>query len=133
MVVEPSYQAALNSTDGERNWRATHRNTPYKSLPRIISVDWKSTSFDRIPPLDTRQIDEIAQRLAMTLPPGLKSLRNELADNFRAILQNQLERLDLVSRDQFEAQAALLSRTSARLKTLETRLEALETGQRQRN
>lgn len=85
-----------------------------------------------MPPLDTRQIDEIAQRLAMTLPPGLKSLRNELADNFRAILQNQLERLDLVSRDQFAAQAALLSRTSARLKSLESRVEELEAQQRQR-
>lgn len=85
-----------------------------------------------MPPLDTRQIDEIAQRLAMTLPPGLNSLRNELADNFRAILQNQLERLDLVSRDQFEAQAALLSRTSARLKSLESRVEELEAQQRQR-
>ncbi len=68
----------------------------------------------------------------MTLPPGLRSLRNELAENFRAILQNQLERLDLVSRDQFEAQAALLSRTSARLKTLESRVEELEARQRQR-
>jgi len=82
--------------------------------------------------VDTRQIDQIAQRLAMTLPPGLKSLRHELTDNFRAILQSQLERLDLVSRDRFEAQAALLARTSERLKALESRLEALETRQRGR-
>ena len=82
--------------------------------------------------VDTRQIDQIAQRLAMTLPPGLKSLRHELTDNFRAILPSQLERLDLVSRDQFEAQAALLSRTSERLKALETRLESLESQQRGR-
>jgi BMFP domain-containing protein YqiC len=46
--------------------------------------------------------------------------------NFRAILRERLSKLDLVSRDEFDAQARVLERTRARLETLEARLAALE-------
>lgn len=71
-------------------------------------------------------VEELAERLAAILPPGLKSLRAELEDNFRAVLRANLERWDLVSRERFDVQAELLARTQARLKTLESRLAALE-------
>ena len=74
----------------------------------------------------TRKIEELASRLASALPPGLKSLRTELEDNFRAILRANLERFDLVSRERFEAQAELLARTKAQLEALEQRLATLE-------
>jgi BMFP domain-containing protein YqiC len=76
--------------------------------------------------LDPKQLEDLAARLARALPPGLKNLRTELQDNFRAILRARLERLDLVSRERFEAQAELLARTRARLTKLEKRLKDLE-------
>lgn len=72
------------------------------------------------------KIEDIAERLAQALPPGLKGLRAELEDNFRAILRANLERFDLVSRERFEAQAELLARTQEKLDALERRLEQLE-------
>lgn len=75
---------------------------------------------------DFRGIEELAERLAAILPPGLKGLRAELEDNFRAVLRANLERWDLVSRERFDVQAELLVRTQARLKALEARLAALE-------
>jgi ubiquinone biosynthesis accessory factor UbiK len=75
---------------------------------------------------ESRKVEEIAARLAQALPPGLKTLRAELEDNFRAILRANLERFDLVSRDRFDAQAELLARTQAKLEALEERLAALE-------
>lgn len=75
-----------------------------------------------------KDIEDLAGRLAGILPPGLKTLRAELQDNFRAVLASQLERLDLVSRERFDVQAELLARTQARLKQLEARVQALETG-----
>jgi len=75
---------------------------------------------------ESRKVEEIAARLAQALPPGLKTLRAELEDNFRAILRANLERFDLVSRDRFDAQAELLSRTQAKLDALEQRLAELE-------
>lgn len=71
-------------------------------------------------------VEELAERLAAILPPGLKGLRAELEDNFRAILRANMERWDLVSRERFDVQAELLARTQKRLKALEARLEKLE-------
>jgi len=73
-------------------------------------------------------IEELAERLTAILPPGLKSLRAELEDNFRAVLRANLERWDLVSRERFDVQAELLARTQKRLKELEARLTVLEKG-----
>ena len=75
---------------------------------------------------DSRRLEDLAARLARVLPPGLASLRAELEDNFRAILKNNLDRFDLVSRERFEAQAELLAKTQAKLDALERRLEQLE-------
>ena len=76
--------------------------------------------------IDPQRIEEIAARLGGVLPPGLKTLRAELEDNFRAVLRSNLEKLDLVSRERFDVQAEMLVRTQARLKALEARIAALE-------
>jgi BMFP domain-containing protein YqiC len=80
--------------------------------------------------IDPRQIEKLAQewaeRLTQFLPPGLKGFREELETNFRALLQNGLERLDLVSREQFEVQRELLVRSREKLDALEKRIRELE-------
>lgn len=75
---------------------------------------------------DNRGFEELAAKLARAVPTGLRGLRGELESNFRALLQANLERLDLVSREHFETQAALLLRTQKRLAALEKRMQALE-------
>ncbi len=76
--------------------------------------------------VDARQLEELATRLSKLLPPGLAGLRNELEDNFRAVLRANLEKWDLVSRERFDIQAELLARTQTRLAALEQRLKTLE-------
>jgi BMFP domain-containing protein YqiC len=76
--------------------------------------------------LDPKQLEELAARLTRVIPPGLKGLRAELEDNFRAVLRANLDRLELVSRERFDAQAELLARTQKKLSTLERRLKTLE-------
>jgi ubiquinone biosynthesis accessory factor UbiK len=71
-------------------------------------------------------IDELARRLADSLPGGLKAMRADAEQNFRAVLQAGLARLDLVTRDEFDVQAAVLKRTREKLEALEARLAALE-------
>jgi len=53
----------------------------------------------------------------------------DMEGNFKAVLQSQLSKLDLVSRHEFDVQAALLARTRAALADLENRLKELEAGQ----
>ncbi len=77
--------------------------------------------------MDKRKlIDERAERLGQLVPPGLKDLRAELQRNFRAVLQSQLSRLELVSREEFEVQQEVLERTRSKLQKLEKQLADLE-------
>jgi BMFP domain-containing protein YqiC len=76
--------------------------------------------------MDSFRIDEIARRLLERVPPALRSVQQDLESNFRAVLRERLSKLDLVSRDEFDAQARVLERTRARLEALEARLAVLE-------
>jgi hypothetical protein len=76
--------------------------------------------------MDSLRIDEIARRLLERVPPAFRSVQADLESNFRAVLRERLSRLDLVSRDEFEAQTRVLERTRARLEALEARLTQLE-------
>jgi len=78
--------------------------------------------------MDPFRIDDIARRLLEHLPPALRSMQADLDSNFRAVLRERLTKLDLVSRDEFDAQARVLERTRAQLEALEARLAALEGG-----
>lgn len=76
--------------------------------------------------MDARSLDDLARRLAATVPEGIGALRRDLEENFRAVLQAGLARLDLVTRQEFDVQAAVLRRTREKLEALEARLAALE-------
>jgi len=77
---------------------------------------------------DTKTLDDLARRLAEALPPGLTALRDDLQDNFRAVLQAGLARLELVTRQEFDVQTGVLQRTRERLEQLDRRLKELEQG-----
>src|SRR5439155_1082182 len=72
------------------------------------------------------RIDELARRLLERVPPALRSMQRDLESNFRAVLREGLGKLDLVTRDEFDAQTRVLERTRARLEELEARLTSLE-------
>ncbi|HTL21632.1 MAG TPA: accessory factor UbiK family protein [Steroidobacteraceae bacterium] len=76
--------------------------------------------------MDAFRIDELARRLLERLPPALRSMQADLESNFRAVLRERLSKLDLVTRDEFDAQTRVLERTRAQLEALEARLTALE-------
>ena len=71
-------------------------------------------------------LDDLARRLAEAVPESLRGVGRDIEANFRALLQAQLEKLDLVSRTEFDVQAALLERTQAALADMERRLKDLE-------
>lgn len=77
-----------------------------------------------------QKIDDLVRRLLGSLPTSLQDsaqgLRRDIEANFRAVLQANLTRLDLLSRDEFLAQAKVLERTRAQVTELERRLSALE-------
>jgi hypothetical protein len=76
--------------------------------------------------LDPKILDDLAHKLADSVPPGLKDLKSDLEHNFRAMLQSVLGKLDLVTREEFDVQAGVLSRTRTKLEELSQRLAELE-------
>jgi BMFP domain-containing protein YqiC len=76
--------------------------------------------------LNSTSLDDLARRLADAVPESVRSFGRDLEGNFKAVLQAQLSRLDLVSRQEFDVQAALLARTQETLTALEARLKELE-------
>ncbi len=71
-------------------------------------------------------IDELARRLADSVPQGLRSVKDDLEKNFRSVLRSGLGKLDLVTREEFEVQEAVLARTRQKLEALEERLQTIE-------
>ncbi|HET9835007.1 MAG TPA: accessory factor UbiK family protein [Rhodanobacteraceae bacterium] len=76
--------------------------------------------------IDVQGIDQLAQRLAALVPPGLDQAREDLQANFRDVLSAGLRRVDLVTREEFDAQRAVLARTRELVAQLESRVAELE-------
>lgn len=71
-------------------------------------------------------LDELARQMAQAVPKNVRALGEDLERNFKALLQSGLERMDLVTREDFDLQAALLERTREKLEQMEARLAELE-------
>jgi BMFP domain-containing protein YqiC len=76
--------------------------------------------------MNPQPIQDLAQKLAGAVPPGFGALRADLEKNFRVLLEAGLARMNLVTREEFDAQCAVLERTRAQLAALESQLAALE-------
>jgi BMFP domain-containing protein YqiC len=71
-------------------------------------------------------IENLARKLAESMPEGLRSVREDLENNFRSVLRASLSKLDLVTREEFEVQEAVLLRTREKLEALEEQLQRFE-------
>jgi BMFP domain-containing protein YqiC len=76
--------------------------------------------------MSDESIENLARKLAESLPEGLRSMREDLETNFRGVLRSGISKLDLVTREEFEVQAAVLARTREKLERLETKLAEYE-------
>jgi BMFP domain-containing protein YqiC len=69
--------------------------------------------------------DDISARVAAAMA---SSPVRDVEKNLRELLRGALGRLDLVSREEFDVQVALLARTREKLDALEVRVASLEAG-----
>jgi len=76
--------------------------------------------------IDFEKLDELARRLSSLVPPSLRDGRDEMQENFKAVLQSGLAKLDLVTREEFEVQRAVLLRTREKLDELQRTVADLE-------
>ena len=72
---------------------------------------------------DFQTLDEITRRLAAAVPREMRTARAELEEQFRAVLESAFDRMDLVTREEFEIQKKVLARTREKLEILEKELD----------
>ncbi len=73
-------------------------------------------------------LDELVDKLGQVLPPGAADLKEDFDRNAKAALQSALGKMDLVTREEFDLQVALLERTREKLDRLEKLLEQQQGG-----
>lgn len=76
--------------------------------------------------MDRKIINDLANKLAGAVPGELNNLRDDLEGNFRGLLATGLDKMDLVTREEFEIQSKVLARTREKLEQLEKELQALQ-------
>lgn len=76
--------------------------------------------------LDAKKIEQVVRQIKDTLPQGIRDLSEDLDKKLRAILQSQLGKLDLVSREEFDIQTQVLLRTREKMAQMEKRIGQLE-------
>jgi BMFP domain-containing protein YqiC len=76
--------------------------------------------------IENNPLGLLAQRIAQSLPKGLPELGEQAGKNLHALLQSAIADLDLVSREEFEVQKAVLARTREKLEALEAQIAELE-------
>jgi BMFP domain-containing protein YqiC len=75
--------------------------------------------------MDKNILDDLAGKLTAAVPEDLAGLRDDLRENFHAVLQSGLDKLDMVTREEFEVQRKVLERTREKLDKMQQELEEL--------
>ncbi len=76
--------------------------------------------------IDPNVLDELTKRISDNLPDSVKTLQLDLEKNIKASIQGLFREMDLVTRDEFDLQTAVLERVNEKLKKIEVRLTELE-------
>ena len=76
--------------------------------------------------IDPKLLDDLAAKLAGSVPSGIQLLQDDLKRNLRATLEAGLSHLELVTREEFDVQSAVLARTREKLERLEKEVARLE-------
>ncbi len=79
--------------------------------------------------IDARVFDDLSRNLGKLLPPAVADMKDDFERNAKAAVQGGLEKLDLVTREEFDVQMKVLERTREKLTALEARVAELEAAQ----
>ncbi len=76
--------------------------------------------------VDGKKINDLAETLAAAVPDDLQEFRADLEHNFRGLISVALDKMELVTREEFDVQSKVLARTREKLERLEQELEELQ-------
>ncbi|GAA4820970.1 hypothetical protein GCM10011365_23440 [Marinicella pacifica] len=71
-------------------------------------------------------VEDIVNKVDQFIPEDLKTMRQEFKQNMKAVLTASLQKADLVTREEFDVQKAVLAKTRAKLEALEKQLDDMK-------
>ena len=71
-------------------------------------------------------LDELVGRLSSAMPASVKHLQADIENNLKSGLESGLQKMNLVTREEFEIQSAVLLKTREKIDMLEEKVKALE-------
>jgi BMFP domain-containing protein YqiC len=71
-------------------------------------------------------LEELSKRISSLIPGDVKHMQDDIENNIHSLLQSSLKKMNLVSREEFDIQSAVLQRTREKLEQLEKTIKQLE-------
>ncbi|PXA66577.1 MULTISPECIES: ubiquinone biosynthesis accessory factor UbiK [Vibrio] len=75
---------------------------------------------------DPKKLEQIAKQIHDSMPQPVKDLGSDVEQKVRQVIQGQLNKLDVVSREEFDVQTQVLLRTRQKLNEMEQKISQLE-------
>jgi BMFP domain-containing protein YqiC len=91
-----------------------------------LSYNGSNIGVGRQMMINPKKIEEVAKQLSENLPSGVKQFAAEFEERSKQVLQSQLMKLDVVSREEFEVQQHVLLKTREKLEALQAQVNELE-------
>ena len=76
--------------------------------------------------VEPKTIDDLVRKVSALMPASVGQFQDDIEKNLKAGLQGVLQKMDLVTREEYEVQTALLARTREKLELLDAKLKQLE-------
>jgi len=75
-------------------------------------------------------LEQLSKRISALIPGDIKHVQSDIENNIRSLLQSSLAKMNLVTREEFDVQSAVLQRTREKLEQLEQQVAKLQVTQR---
>jgi BMFP domain-containing protein YqiC len=75
---------------------------------------------------DNHFFEDLSKKLADAVPENVKTMRNDMEKHFRQIIQTVFTKMDLITREEFDIQVMILSKTRGKIEKLEEKIKELE-------
>ncbi|WP_154224083.1 accessory factor UbiK family protein [Marinicella rhabdoformis] len=76
--------------------------------------------------IKAEMVEDMVNKVEQLIPEDLKTMRQDFHKNIKSILTAGLQKADLVTREEFEVQKAVLAKTRAKLEAIEAQLSQSE-------
>ena len=77
---------------------------------------------------DPKNVENFANKIRDIMPESLKTSREEMQKTLRSGAEGVIQKLDLVSREEYDIQVALLKKCQERINELEAKISEMEKG-----